>query len=221
MKPERLLRFYPRAWRERYGEEFLALLEDTPLTWAVQADVVGGAVREWSRFLVVPDERRSPYPALTIRAFGRAAGALALSMLISSVTWPIATWLDARALGTIGTGAPIVLGMLVAARGFIGYYGVFAGGPRFVIGRRELWFWLAFAAVCQTLGQVDDLATRRLPWNADSAFPYTQLDYTIRLFTNLQFVVMGTSAALADHTRAKAWRMRRPLVPSNILGLRD
>ncbi len=25
---ERLLRWYPRAWRERYGEEFLALLED-------------------------------------------------------------------------------------------------------------------------------------------------------------------------------------------------
>jgi hypothetical protein len=25
----RLLRWYPRAWRERYGEEFLALVEDT------------------------------------------------------------------------------------------------------------------------------------------------------------------------------------------------
>jgi hypothetical protein len=25
----RLLRWYPRAWRERYGEEFLAVVEDT------------------------------------------------------------------------------------------------------------------------------------------------------------------------------------------------
>jgi hypothetical protein len=24
-----LLRWYPRAWRERYGEEFLAVVEDT------------------------------------------------------------------------------------------------------------------------------------------------------------------------------------------------
>ena len=33
MKPDdpgaaRLLRWYPRGWRERYGEEFLAMVED-------------------------------------------------------------------------------------------------------------------------------------------------------------------------------------------------
>ena len=27
-----LLRLYPRAWRDRYGEEFLALLESCPLS---------------------------------------------------------------------------------------------------------------------------------------------------------------------------------------------
>ena len=27
--PRKLLRWYPRAWRERYGEEFLAMIEDS------------------------------------------------------------------------------------------------------------------------------------------------------------------------------------------------
>jgi hypothetical protein len=29
MKPSSLLRWYPRAWRDRYGEELLALIQDT------------------------------------------------------------------------------------------------------------------------------------------------------------------------------------------------
>ena len=28
-----LLRLYPRTWRARYGDEFLALVSDTGLTW--------------------------------------------------------------------------------------------------------------------------------------------------------------------------------------------
>lgn len=35
-----LLRAYPRRWRARYGEEFLALLEAEPLTWRVRANVL-------------------------------------------------------------------------------------------------------------------------------------------------------------------------------------
>jgi hypothetical protein len=34
-----LTRLYPRAWRERYGEEFDALLEDAPPTWRDAADI--------------------------------------------------------------------------------------------------------------------------------------------------------------------------------------
>ena len=39
---ERLLRAYPPAWRERYGAEFAALLEDAPLSWRVRFDVLRG-----------------------------------------------------------------------------------------------------------------------------------------------------------------------------------
>ena len=44
-----LLSLYPAEWRDRYGAEFVALLEDSRLTWSVAFDVVAGAAREWSR----------------------------------------------------------------------------------------------------------------------------------------------------------------------------
>jgi hypothetical protein len=50
MKPASLLRWYPRAWRERYGEELLALIQDTldegrPM-WRLRLGVIGGGLRE-------------------------------------------------------------------------------------------------------------------------------------------------------------------------------
>lgn len=41
---KRLIRLYPRPWRERYGEEFAALLEEQPLTPRNLWDLIGGAV---------------------------------------------------------------------------------------------------------------------------------------------------------------------------------
>jgi ABC-type arginine transport system permease subunit len=40
-----LVRLYPRAWRERYGEEFEALLKQQPATPPVVLDVVRAAAR--------------------------------------------------------------------------------------------------------------------------------------------------------------------------------
>lgn len=44
---ERLLRLYPRAWRERYGEEFLATVGDGRLHVQQAIDIVSGAVDAW------------------------------------------------------------------------------------------------------------------------------------------------------------------------------
>jgi hypothetical protein len=50
MKPASLLRWYPRAWRERYGEELLALIQDTldqgRPTWRLRLSVTWGGLRE-------------------------------------------------------------------------------------------------------------------------------------------------------------------------------
>ena len=39
-----LVRLYPRAWRERYGAEMSAMLEEIPLTPAAIVDLVAGAI---------------------------------------------------------------------------------------------------------------------------------------------------------------------------------
>jgi hypothetical protein len=44
MLRERLLLLYPRAWRERYGEEFLATLGAEPLRPSQVLDIVRGAI---------------------------------------------------------------------------------------------------------------------------------------------------------------------------------
>ncbi|MBV8479840.1 MAG: hypothetical protein JOY72_05995 [Actinobacteria bacterium] len=44
-----LLRVYPRRWRDRYGDELLALLEAEPLTWRARANVVAAGLVERTR----------------------------------------------------------------------------------------------------------------------------------------------------------------------------
>ncbi len=44
---ERLLRLYPRAWRDRYGEEFLAMAGEGPLGPQQTFDIVCGAIDAW------------------------------------------------------------------------------------------------------------------------------------------------------------------------------
>jgi hypothetical protein len=47
LRARRLLRLYPRAWRERYGEEFLATVGDGPLHLQQVIDIVSGAIDAW------------------------------------------------------------------------------------------------------------------------------------------------------------------------------
>ncbi len=44
---EGLLRLYPRAWRDRYGEEFLATVGDDALHVQQMIDIVMGAIDAW------------------------------------------------------------------------------------------------------------------------------------------------------------------------------
>jgi len=47
MRRYQLLRLYPRRWRERYGEEFLATMQDGPLRVSQVIDIVRGAIDAW------------------------------------------------------------------------------------------------------------------------------------------------------------------------------
>jgi len=44
---DRLLRLYPRAWRERYGDEFLTTVGPEPLNVQQIIDIVSGAIDAW------------------------------------------------------------------------------------------------------------------------------------------------------------------------------
>ena len=91
-----LVALRPRAWRARYGEEFRALLEDTPLTVAVVLDVLLHAAGHHAR---------------ARPATARAVGALALSVLIEigalgqhltdNILWPPTTLLRGLALAML------------------------------------------------------------------------------------------------------------------------
>ena len=91
-----LLALHPRAWRRRYGDEFRALLEASPLTLAVVLDVLLHAVRQHAR----------AHPAT-----GRILGAVAVTVLVEvgavhehltdNILWPPTTVLRALALAML------------------------------------------------------------------------------------------------------------------------
>jgi hypothetical protein len=47
MRAARLLRLYPRAWRDRYGEEFLDVVGQDAVTMQQAIDLVSGAIDAW------------------------------------------------------------------------------------------------------------------------------------------------------------------------------
>src|SRR4029079_16944080 len=47
MTAENLIRLYPRAWRDRYGDEFLATIGDEALHIQQVIDIVAGAIDAW------------------------------------------------------------------------------------------------------------------------------------------------------------------------------
>jgi hypothetical protein len=48
MTARQLLQLYPRAWRERYGEEFAEFVGDRRLSVQQVIDIIGGALDAWT-----------------------------------------------------------------------------------------------------------------------------------------------------------------------------
>jgi hypothetical protein len=71
-----LIRLYPATWRERYGEEFEALLDDSASGWPVIFDLLKGAIRMQLSLPTLPKL------ALMLSLAGLAAG-LAISFMVT------------------------------------------------------------------------------------------------------------------------------------------
>ena len=67
-----LVRLYPHAWRVRYEDEFVAMLDARGLRWRDLADIAICAGREWMR----------------LTSIGRAL-AIALEMWLTAIVWSL------------------------------------------------------------------------------------------------------------------------------------
>jgi hypothetical protein len=89
VKPAGLLRWYPQAWRERYGGELLALIQDTLAdgrpAWRLRLSVAWGGLRERGRQArrdAVAAARRPGWPATWVMfLFGGVFAAYPLAAL--------------------------------------------------------------------------------------------------------------------------------------------
>lgn len=76
-----LVSLYPRAWRERYGDEFLELLEGRPATPRLAADVILGAIDARLRPQVSPARDSAIYDGVA-RAVGDIRGNLVMGLML-------------------------------------------------------------------------------------------------------------------------------------------
>ncbi len=89
MSPRRLAALYPAAWRHRYGEEFIALLEERPPRRFDVIDIAWGAL-DAHLFLQAPEGRFRMFTRLAgIAAIGAGAALLAGFGGLNEITVPV------------------------------------------------------------------------------------------------------------------------------------
>jgi len=138
-----MLRWYPSAWRERYGEELVVLLEDQdqPPSLRVKLSLVRGGLRERLHESGLagtqrpPDERARTGALLVLCAwtafvlagasFSKASEHFAQALPVSSRAAPRGAFDTVAALGLIG-GTLVALGAIAAIPAFVQF--VRAGG---------------------------------------------------------------------------------------------
>jgi hypothetical protein len=104
-------RLYPHAWRERYGDEFAALLDASPLSAPAVANVLGGACRSWlmqtvtGRLILGPAIASAAFLVAQYLSGAVAAEPTMLGHVRLSPPWPV----------TLGIAQPIV-GLAVVGR---------------------------------------------------------------------------------------------------------
>jgi hypothetical protein len=126
----RLVRLYPRPWRDRYEAEFLGLIAERPLTLIERFDVVRGALDARLHPQVRPVTDAEPLPPEP-DADLRVARRLGFAAVIGAVLWPAA--FAVAAMGPIryddygayrdgGAAFPIIiLAVALLAGGLIGH----------------------------------------------------------------------------------------------------
>ncbi len=176
MTPRTLVRLYPRAWRERYQDEMLAMLGDAPMTMAQAADLARLGFSEWCRRPVVGPTIVAAIASVLAQIIGGALNAAPIEPpggVVTGIAWLLGTyglgyllwrsneWLFERSPTTgqrqvriglalaIGAGIISVWGRSAAAHGALRSLW-FVGNPAF------FWAWIVWSARVQSLRRERD-----------------------------------------------------------------
>lgn len=130
-----LIRCYPARWRERYGDEFLAVLEERPLGPYDVADILLGALdarlRSRRQRAAGPDGRGI---SMSLRIGGFAA-------IFGAILWAVAGLLNTGVAGNVGDAVPVAMLMI----GMIVMVVAMAGLSAFQARTHPGSIWVAFA----------------------------------------------------------------------------
>jgi hypothetical protein len=165
MKPTTLLRLYPRAWRERYGEEFLALTGAGSLRLRDTTDILRACVVEWTRTRVVGPTLVAVMASTVAEGVGRqlrglhvrppeAVSGLTMLLAVSAIgylLWRTNEWLFERSPVAGRRQAQVGLALAVAA-GIISTWTALPSGHGIIgemwpIGNPAFfWAWILWSA---------------------------------------------------------------------------
>jgi hypothetical protein len=118
MRPSRLLRWYPRAWRERYGEELLALIQDTVdegrPTWRLRLGVIWGGLRERGRQARHPSRQRLALGSRWLTIFLAGSVLANLPLEFKTQPPPARAWQSTAALDALTAVAAFTCAVVLA-----------------------------------------------------------------------------------------------------------
>ena len=115
MTAQRLVRLYPRQWRERYGDEFIEVVGEKKLSAQQTIDILAGAVDAW----ISPSVRASVRSSAAGNANGGAAMIHQLRVKCATSTPRYTTKDGLISAGVLITSFPIIVVYLLLQRRFV------------------------------------------------------------------------------------------------------
>jgi len=215
----RLVRLYPRAWRGRYGDEMLALMEDDAVGIGTILDLLIALTMEWTHALTGwrPGERTR----LALGGLADMAALYVAGALLALAAVPVARWVHAVEPGfsISALGWPFAVYILAPIRTCFTMMTYGAGGAssaRWAIGRVELSLWLVAAFLSSFA-----LALFHLTGSGNT---HDEAWWVIAVRgSSVQLLALGTKRQIrrAHRTREllEAAKLARRAAPHNILGL--
>jgi len=192
-----LLRWYPRAWRERYGDEFLAMVEDTldgrGPGWRLRLGAAWAGLRERYHVLSGPTGKRAwdRWNMFVLAGCVLAGSIDNIGHPSAAGTWPAVTAMTALAALAVVTGAAIAAAVAIARRSLVRFL-LTGGWPK--VWRRIIWAAAATAAAACALTWLAVLRTSMTPGQLSTSQAYGN---ALTVVTVLGVAAMGLWAVAA------------------------